>query len=735
MFKFNTQSLKPEPLASMIMPERERPEPTVLPKYESPLKLGARQREWLVKDYILERMKEVKREVGLLPGAQVESGKFMAIRLQNEDTYENNLDWRRAIVGSIFSEGHNFTVGTLRRYAKLISARVREELLGTRPFFAAMTNEGGDEELTKAVEAYIQDRINQSNVPIALRDALRMALIRNECVVKTTFRKQESRFYGPAKVLVDGRGQPLRSPFKNLLIYEMDDFWPDPTTKGISLLEKDPSFAMQDGQYQYRDFPRLEQTIVQYDGPDAKILDVRDFLCPLKFDTTEAADFNMHLFLENPARIRGAYAGYDVAEDYYRNFTKETGAKQPKRMHGEDEEHVSKVLGNMLLGEAYVRVDADGDGEEEEIFAVVDIENEALIFADYTGNHMSRRPFSVVPGIERVAGRWYGIGVFSKMEHNGLYIDAQFNRMNSKDSQDSHATFAIRAGVRQWKDNMPIRLGNPEVLEAMPGYNKQNPPLWREHLQTDAELTTELMNVMQQASDQEFAVISARDASASDLNQSRTATGIMSIDRDANVVAADTKFDHILGIEHVLENATELLLANMEPMTVQFSKNMQALMTLSREEIRNMKRKVTLLLTQTRSTEQLQTNEKAEATWLRYMRLSPWEQFWGRDFYVNQLKALRIDNADDRLPEVSKEDATAWLKAQSEKKEDKPVNKSIATKFPDLARSEQEQVLAAEGIRPAAPAEMAAKLKMDAELEAAKKPPQPPGGDKGPPKK
>lgn len=702
--------------SSLPLPDGEaRPAAQGIP---SSLQIPEDRLKWWVETYIMDRMKELMLEMGLNSDGSVQTGTWMDVRQRNQDTYDNNLEWRKSL-GGVFATGNNFTLGTNRRYSRLLSARTRSDLLGTRPFFGAMTEENGDPELTSQVEEYIQERIDESNVPDCLRDALRTALIRNEAIVKTTYKLEQTSYTGPAKVLVDQIGKPIRTPIKKEYIYEMDDFIPSPDAQGVMMLEKDPSFQMQPAQYQYSNIPNLPQTLTSYDNAYSTVIDPRDFLCPLKVESIDHADMVVHFFSENPDNLRGAFAGLAPAEQYFnsrRSMAMVTGKEAAKQVFGEKDTVPSRVLGSVLIADVYCRIDigllltGQSNGQQIETWVMVDMQEKKPIFYDYLGNHMSKRPFSVIPGLEKVPNRWYGIGVFTKMEHAQLYIDTQLNRVNEKDSQNSSFNFRVPHAVKQWRDGSPVRPGSREFLDCLPGFDAKNPPAFRVNLNADAQLDLTMLDRMQQASDLEFGVISSRDASASDLNQSKTATGVMSIDRDANVVTADTEYDNIKGIESVLFLAVEHLLMNMDKMELFYSRKSSKLVTLSREEIRNMRRRVRLLITKSRSTQQQQNNQTAEAIWLRYMKLNTYEQYIGRKFYVKQLKGLEVDDVDALLPEVTKEQADAFQQQQAaaaQQQQQKPVSTSIATKYTDLARSEQEQLLQKEGIQPAPPEEVA----------------------------
>lgn len=687
--------------------------------FETNLKLTREREQWLV-DRAVERIKEVAREMGLLDNGRVRHGSFLGIRQENQQTYEGDLEWRK-MLGGIFPIS-NFSLCDNNRYARLLSARERDDLLSTKPCFAAMTTDEGDPELTKDVEMFVQGRVDQSNIIKTDREAIKVANIINEAVVKTTYVRDSTRYWGPATVLVDQTGQPIVTKL-GLYVYQQDDFLPSPDTQNLGVLKKDPSFQMFPGQFQYARIPRLLQEDVKYDNVYAEVIDSRDFLCPLKVRRTEDADINVHLYEQTPEWLAKQYPNIDVSTSYFqRRRGAMTGQQQPRRASGEDDDQASMVIDRMLIAETYIRCDADEDGVEEEIMLVLDLTNEMPVFYDYLANHMGSRPFSVIPGVERVPNRWHAIGVFSKMRNPALYVDAQVNRINEKDSQNASITFFHEDASEAWRSGVPFAPGSRTPIKVRAGWDPHVPICGRINLQADAQLGMELLNLRRQASDLEFAVMSGRDASASELNQSKTATGVMSIERDANVISKDTEYDIVEGLVHQLSITTDLLLENMKPAEMMFRKGGQTLVTLNRDEIRALPRKVQLLLTKTRSAEMLATNEKAEAIAIRYYNLTPWLQFKLRDFYIKQLKGLEIDDADDMLEEVTKEQAQQWQADQAKKQNPMPMpSESIAWKYSDLARSEQVQLLQKAGITPASDLEMQQKQSSEITAKALEK--------------
>lgn len=638
-------------------------------------------------DYAMQRTWEVAEEMGRDQSGEVRVNSWMGIRVQNRATYDNDLEWRKAL-GSIFTRS-NFTLGDNRRYARLLSARVRADLLGTTPFFGAMSRQNGNTELTMAAEAFLQEQVDLSNVPSALREGVKTALIVNEAVVKTTYLKDVSPYLGPAYVGVDLTGRPIVSP-KGLYVYPNDIFVPDQSTEGVVRLKKDPALAIT-YKPKFQQFTALPQVLTKYDNVFSQVLDCRDFLCPLKFRHTWQADINVHLYEEDPAVLAAIYGQTTAGQQYFSWRSDVTGAKKPLRMQGEHYEERSSVKPSILVGETYLRYDADGDGHQEEIMLVMDLLARQPIFYDYLGNHMPWRPFGVIPGVEREEGRWYGKGVFTKMYSSGMYIDTQINRINEKASQENSVTFRHRNAVDVWKAGEQVEFGSRKVFDVNEGWDaKTRPPLYRINLQSEAELDLKLVEVMRNASDSEFGVISNQAASAAGLNASKTATGVISTDKDASALSQDTESEVKEAIETILEQVAEVVFSQMDPMVMQYSQDGKALATLNKDDIMYLQRDVRLLLTKTRSAAMVATNEKAEAVWQRYLTLTPDKQQIGWDLYVKQLKGLEIDDAEKLCPRPTDDDVKAWrqqqAKAQQDERDakDKPPAASVAAKLGDF---------------------------------------------------
>jgi len=684
------------------------------PKFSTSLQLAPERVKWL-EQLISRRISEVRDEMGIDHEGRVTLNGWMEIRKNNQDSYNMDWTWRES-KGGVFKES-NYSLGSNKRYVRLTKAKACDDILGTKPYFSVFgDSQEEDEDLIFAVERKAQEAVENSNVTASLREAIKLALIRNECVVKTTYLRKATNFIGPAAVMIDDAGNPILTPAKGFFVMQNDDFVADPDTQGLFRLKKDPSFSIQDPkqtgvQPQFHEFKELQQESVTYDGPDVRPLDYRDFLCPLRVASVHEADINVHTYSEDPEVVKALYGDIDISARFFEEY--ESGVAQEIDAMGERGDTLSsQIVEKMMLGEVYIRADADEDGSAEEIFAVMELTGQRLIYWEYLPNVMKKRPFEVVVGIEKVPGRWYGVGIYTMMEHSETYIDAQFNRYNLKDSTTASATFIHADAVKEWETQQPI-LGGTNFYRIINSeqFNRNNPPIFRVNLNEQSETGERLMRIMQQAGDLQFGQISAEDASASRLNSSNTATGNMIIERSSNALTRETENEmsgskNSGGIEAILDQVVDVTLENMDTTEMMFTKDGKKLLTLNRDEIRSLSRNVKLLLTRMKSAESIQSSQQALAVAKDYLSLRKQDPATAkilRPEYIRQLKALQVDDADDRCPVIGDDEIQAWKQAQQQAQQPPQKPESLSISYKDAPPPIQRQMEARAGFQPVTP--------------------------------
>jgi hypothetical protein len=686
---------------------------------------------------ILDRIDEVRSEMGSIfgGGGEVEDNSWMWERQKNQLQYDNEWEWRKALGGTqktIFDYS-NFSLNLSKRYCRLMAAKASDDLVGTEPFFSAMPTEQGNPDLAKQGEGYLQDEIAASNLKKRIKEAQKTALIRNEAVMKLSWVSNDTYFRGPGIVAVGpniyettegvrefAAGEPIVTP-KGDYIYQKDDMFEDPNVQGLARLEKEPDVAFRHKlEFAYQE--DLFQTLHGYTGLDGRALDYRDFLCPLNAATVHEADINVHTYDEQWERLKAMYDGFDVSATWV-NTPYMAGEKAPKT-EKKEQETTSKILKIVNCGDTYIRCNPfEGDpgdqGHESEIWALVDLTNKKFIWYDYLGNHMPKRPFEVIPGVELVANRWYGVGVFEMLAHKQLYVDTQFNRVNFKSMKSSAVRFRIKNAVAQWKAGEQLVVGDDRTLDVEdPRFDSRNPPLFSVNLTEIDEHAMKLIELMIQAGSTEVGIVGPDDGALAGLDTTKLATGIKSLERTGNLLMKFTETDHGDAIAEILDQAVNIILEHMDEDQMVWRPDSQELYALNRDEVRKMPKDVKLLLTRSRSTETIETARMVIQLCREYYEaLTPYERYKLRGEYLRQLKALETPDAAQLLDEVTKEQAERWQQEQATKPPPLPPKTSIATKFGDLARPEQEQLLVREGITPASAAQLAADRKEEAEHE------------------
>lgn len=699
--------------------------PQAEPQFKTPLKLTQAQEDKLVSE-TLTRLYEIKREMGLTPQNDVVKGSWMWARKCHEAYYQGDLSWRLAM-GGIFPKS-NFTLGSGLRHVRYVSSRVQDDLLGTSPFMAALARTPEKEELAKQVEEYLQGEIERSSVRTTMRESQKIALYRNECVVKTGYVLDSSLFVGEATVLVDNAtGQPVSTPEKGIYVYEDDNFIPHPNVEGLMFLETDPSFVIAQnptpglvsipangdmperlGRYQY--IEELEQTLVKHEGVMCKALDYRSFLCPLRVESLHDADTVAHVYTETPSRLKKVYGGIDVSQNYF-SWWNQPGQDKPKLEQGEQNNPTTVIYQQCIVAEVFRACDPDETGEDKEIFIVIDVTNNKAVYYNYLANHMAKRPFEVVPGVEKVPGRWYGRGIYGMLEDHLLYEDAELNRANFKNSKSATITFADPSAVQGWQNGVPPVIGGDDINWINPTWNPEGgkKAIWRENLYENVAQDVQMMNTMRQSADSLIGAISAQTASQSDFNQSHTATGNQLVQQASDVITKATEQEHTDAINLILAQVVDVILEHMDKKKFLFTKRTNELVTLNRNECRSLSRDVRLLLTRSKSTQLLNTSQQALVIGKDYWalkKMDPEQAKALRTQYINEAKALEVEDADQMFPEITDEVLKAWHDAQQP--QPPMVSHSVNANLADFMPSERAQAVQQFGIQPATPQEVQA---------------------------
>lgn len=649
-----------QPAVSVSQPVADQPQ--AQPK--TFLDLNDDRKQWLLKR-ALDRIDDCRASMGIEFGmGEALHGSWAWFREIAMQGYEGRYDWRMAY-GGVFTE-NNWSMNVPKRFIRLMAAKVNSDLVGTEPYFAAMPEKADKADLSKAVEKYMQRKVSDSNLSEVLREAVRVAICTGEQPVKLAYVSDKTSFKGPAVVAIGTDGQPLKTTTGDY-IYPKDGTVKDPDVEGQFRLEKDPNFVINaqsdfinpaTGAFNYQKIDLLPQFLIHKDGLEAGGLKTQDFLYPVEVPSLDKADIMVHVYDEAQENLARMYP-WEAIRLPEGDSGALSAASEANTEHGEQERFLRQRARPLVnVHETYIRCDADQDGQDEWIFAVIDYKSRELIYAEYLGAmNLKQPPFVLLRGVESVPSRAYGSGVYKMFMDKNLFIDVQFNRIALKSSKDGSITFVHKDGTEETKAGLTVTVGDKKqyTIPANSIYSKDKPPIFRVNLNEVDEFGFKLLETMIQTGMLEFGIVSAADGSESDLNASGTATGIRNIERTGNLLHRMTEDMIAADIEKILDLACDIIIENMPDAEAQYDHDTAALMTLNKEEIRMLRRDVRLLLTKVRSEEAIATSTQVVALLDAYYARPMWLRKIVRPEYIKLLKNLDVQDADERLKDPTED--------------------------------------------------------------------------------
>ena len=603
---------------------------------------------------------------------------FMGKRDYYEMTYHNKVEWRRWAVGGIFKES-NLTLPVTRRMVRQMIARSVEYFFGTDPWFGVYPVAQQDDELAETIEKHAQWKIeNKTNVKNQLIKAIEYAFIRGEAVVKTTFKNRDMIYKTMQNVLVDEQGNEILGT-DGLPITEEDSFVQgmNPATGqpfGGMVLERDQITPMPENPIFAPKMITKKNSL--YRGPDCGVVYYKDFLCPLTAEDVQSADFICHLYDLPVMSLIDQYSRRDImnpptTEEDVRNAQKmmdllknmsgdgnvpKTGRNQPRYEWGELQTDNSTENPTSEIAECYLSYDADGDGLVEEIMLVIDKRTMSPIFYDYLGNvsPSGKRPFTVIR-INGIDGRWHGVGGMEVFELSQQFIDLCINRRNFAESAAGRTTFWNPSKTLEGQRDPNLVLNTGMTYTLLPGSKKEDALDYVTLPEVKGNNLFEMMETFMQLMQLESGVVNAMDGQAAGLPSAKLATGVRNIEKSGNEMFSLYLEALEPGLTEVLRTAAEIIYQNMDAEEVFTVTNGDAkeVLSLTPDQVRNLDIDVELLLTRSKSEQMLESSVQAANLLNQFYQLQPNVQEKAKLLYVQALKALQIEQAEQIITPVA----------------------------------------------------------------------------------
>lgn len=611
---------------------------------------------------------------------------WMVKRARFEALFANDVSWRPRVYGGIYNKS-NLTVPLSRRIARQMIARAQNYFFATDPWFAAEPEGIEDQALADKIGRYLKWKLAKLGSKRTKERAIRHALVRGECVMKTTYAVRDQLYDAKVMVLADENDQPIMADDGDY-ITEADQFRPqtyfEPATGSEQPLPGGDMVLDRDNTTVQPLVPNwvevtMKRRHVLFEGPESVPVYFKDFLCPLTATDVQTAPCIAHLYdkpvidlvnqflkrglidgdMSTPERIREQQKAIDLIRALASNTSAPKAAVSLAARPNEDEHDDGRTpnYGDTResgaepiaeIAEVYLWFDADGDGVQENIMVLIDRASQRPIFYDHVANLTpdGLRPFDVVR-INEVEHRWYGQGVMETFDSSQQIVDLLVNRWNLSQSSAGRVDFwrpdLTLEGLND--PNLKMNWGESYTLNRDADPDKVLKSVYLNDVKFD-RLQSMFEFFMQMAMN-ESGVQHANDGQAVGLETSKLATGIRNIEKAGQELFAPILSDLEPGLEATLNREMLVLLANLnEKETFKYLNGDRTIVdSINPEDVRDVRLDVSLLLTRYKGEQQFQQMLQAAGVVKEFYGLAPEVQAQTAPFYQGMIKAL-----DTKLP-------------------------------------------------------------------------------------
>lgn len=606
---------------------------------------------------------------------------WMGKRYLYDQTYKNDVEWRSRLFGGIF-EHSNLVVPAARRICRQMIARAVNYFFATDPWFAIYPVGALDRDKADKADRYTRWKMDQAKLKRTQELGIERAFVVGEAVTKVSWRDKSQTFKTRATVLVDENGMDILGADGDYIL--QSDVWipesaMDPQTgemvqSGRMVLKRDGKTAQPEMMLWQEKL--VTRQIFHYRGPEAKVINFMDFLCPLEAETVQDADCVVHLYdmplmdladqwkkaIEESAPPGQKVAELKKAVQLLRTLASSTGERKCAQNSDvvDDATGRDSTAGDMNqpvveIAEFHLRYDCDGDGILEDVMLVVDRKSRTPIFYDYEANVTAdgQRPFSVTRANE-VPGRWYGIGCMEMFNTSQQIIDLLVNRWNFSNSQAARVDFWNPQNTLEGRANPNLDLNWGGTYTPAPGKTAKDclESIYLENITGDK--FQELMEFFMQMMINESGVSNANDGNLAGLESTKLATGIRNIEKSGQELFSLFLGHLEPGVSELLSKMVKLMLSRLDQMEVyryfeegEGGEGTGEFRAIDPGEMANIEIDTRILLTRYRGEQILESSLRAwEIVEKYYAQPNPEVQARTQSMAVDILKALQVSDAD-----------------------------------------------------------------------------------------
>lgn len=605
--------------------------------------------------------------------------------------YQGEMDWREWVLGGIWKES-NLHFPLTRRIVQQQIARAQNYFTGTDPFFSAYdTNpepaSGEGEDAAEKIERYTRFEAEQNHQGALVNEALHLAFIQGQQVVKTVHESRVEFYRTTARVMVSG-GKPVIGQDGDY-IFESDAFVPAPqaalempsapgsmpqatAAPQQMVLKRDMTTVKPpDATFETQDIVRR---LKHFHGAKSTCLHYLDFLCPTTAPDVQTADVCVHLTNEPVVSLfhrlleNGEWEKQQVSPEEQLSRLAElleklgpgigenerSGAKQgdPALKEGEHASGADRVEPEVALCEFYLHYDFGNGEPPASILVITDLHCKVAVHYDYLANVTwdGKRPFQVYR-INPVANRWHGQSQVELFWAIQYAIDLFLNRM--------HLSVTSAGRVDFWNPDMTVEgAANPNLEFGWGRSYKLRPNSRAEDAVKSVFLQPvnfaefqSLIEMLIQIAINMSGIANANDARAANLDSGKTATGINQIEQSGQELFRSFIAALTPGVKTHLKAFVHVTLRHLDETRVfrYFDGDAGVLASITPEEVRDLELDVALELTRFKAAQLMEQGDAAWRIATEFYAMMPEVQQLLAPLARQRLKATGVTNADEMI--------------------------------------------------------------------------------------
>lgn len=625
------------------MAAAQPPRPKVLPRGKTALSLALtdHQMQWLT-DYCIEQY--ILRHSGMNQWRQ-KMKRYERMAEEDRSDRVKSPDRETSDASETIFDKQNETLGLVSGFADFGFAQARDDLFGSSPWFAGTPQGGSDIELADDLTKYAHWKFSPSNMKECLTTALKLAADLGTAFPKISWRREVESYERIASVACSKK---TKQPIPN---------------GAIDLIEDDADLPedIEAGDVEWKEMLIDERTTI-YDNITASCIDYHD----ISFNTL-APELDLiytdvfHRMRKGLLDIKSIYGLTDEQYLALQGGISATPDTETARAHrNESYLQESRFENNsnppITIVEGYMRCDPIGNGDPVRIYVVFCPDLNLILHLDYLANVT---PGGVLPIFPvrwyRVPNRILGVGYFERYEKLDNFVDQEFNTVVYRDRMAGNPVTGINpSALAEEIDSEDILVRPGVTFELKP--DKTIADLFSFAVMPDTNSRTiELMNIPMQIGQMRTGITSSAQGELKGVPSANTATGTNQlISRGATLLKwpIDNAKDDLTP---AVGYSVNLLLANMDrDETFAWGEGKDAeLVKISKKDVRKIRLDVAITMSQSQSQQKLQATQVAISILQGYLALPEQEKTAARPLFVEALKTLDFNNADQIIRDAA----------------------------------------------------------------------------------